>query len=56
MIKDLRLRVYRLDTVMSRRFVRVTFPDSRLLKWPWPPLRLMSFPLAVILMRLATVL
>lgn len=50
------LRVYEPETSRSRRLLRVVLPDSRLLKWPWPPLRFKSFPLLVIFMRLATVL
>ncbi len=50
------LRVYDAETSRSRRLLRVTVPDSRLLKWPWPPLRFKSLPLPVTFMRLETVL
>lgn len=52
----LRLRVYEAETSRSRRLLRVVLPDSRLLKWPCPPLRFKSLPLLVSFIRLETVL
>lgn len=45
-----------LDIGSSRRLLRVTLPASRELKWSCPPWRRMTFPLAVMRKRFATVL
>lgn len=43
-----------LGTAMSRRFLRVILPASRLLKWSWPPLRWRNFLPPVTISRLLT--
>lgn len=37
----------------SERLLRVTFPGSRELKWPWPAARFMTLPVLVFQTRLA---
>lgn len=41
------------ESIPSERLLRVTLPGSRALKWPWPAVRFMIFPVRVFQMRLA---
>ena len=46
----------RLLITKSDFLLRPTLPDSRELKWAWPEVRLIIFPVRVFLNRLATAL